>query len=652
MNTFNISRSEVSQPLFSMKLSRRVMHLKIKSSLFILLSFVSKGSARDYFSFVLIFVYLVYYTTYRDSVILELKMPPKRKLISGPSSVSKMAKSEETVTTCQSDNSKALDISTIKAIEETIKKQMYDQFSYTQTQTMKVLASFQQQKFKLERSLVNAENLFKKYENEIKIKDETIKTLKQENESLKSQEIEGREEIITMKEKVKSLQIQVSEKEFRANQLEDNYESLHEEVESLKEEKQSRDEDFSALKATSDTLLSDKNKLLLENEHLLVEIKKLKDNQITEDLKTCKVQCEQLRTELKKQSLKTQEKETSLAKCKRDFQRIVALINEFLEIKDKKEKEFMSFYARHSDLSRKYHEEQKSKVEELTKMNKKLDEAQKSNTVKQSLIDKFTLQSEESTQKMTRLEEKICMSIEKEKEAKKLESRFLKLQMESREERKKVQSLEDKLKEREQKIMDLSKKLQKKRDLIKKIEKKSQERKMKLKRYWDEKLRNDNSKVDKKKIPSVREASPTLVGGKFDYLSRAEDELLIASDDEHEKEHHDVDKYLQPLDVNPSCDEVNDTIEIDSDNNLDFCDADTYLNLNETDELLKIREFIENTEKDVKPAAGSDCSMDSPEIARPAELQQFYWRVRESVRGQILRYFQQDRPGDTLAISD
>ena len=178
---------------------------------------------------------------------------------------------------------------------------------------------------------------------------------------------------------------------------------------------------------------------------------------------------------------------------------------------------------------------------------------------------------------------------------------------------------------------------------------------MKLKRSWDEKLRNDNSKVDKKKIPSVREASPTLVGGKFDYLPHAEDELLIASDDEQEKEHHDVDKYLQPLDVNPSCDEVNDTIEIDSDNNLDFCDADTYLNLNETDELLKIREFIENTEiKDVNPAvtAGSDCSMDSPEIARPAELQQFYWRVRESVRGQILRYFQQDRPGDTLAISD
>ena len=635
------------------------MHWKIKSSLFILLSFVSKRRAQDFFSFALIFVYLVYYTTYRDSVILELKMPPKRKLISGPSSVSKMAKSEETVTTCQSDNSKALDISTIKAIEETIKKQMYDQFSFTQTQTMKVLASFQQQKFKLERSLVNAENLFKKYENEIKIKDETIKTLKQENESLKSQEIEGREEIITMKEKVKSLQIQVSEKEFRANQLEDNYESLHEEVESLKEEKQSRDEDFSALKATSDTLLSDKNKLLLENKHLLVEIKKLKDNQITEDLKTCKVQCEELRTELKKQSLKTQEKETSLAKCKRDFQRIVALINEFLEIKDKKEKEFMSFYARHSDLSRKYHEEQKSKVEELTKMNKKLDEAQKSNTVKQSLIDKFTLQSEESAQKMTRLEEKISMNIEKEKEAKKLESRFLKLQMESREERKKVQSLEDKLKERErqkeelqQKLKDLSKKLQKKRDLIKKIEKKSQERKMKLKRSWDEKIRNDNSKVDKKKIPTVREASPELVGGKFDYLTHAEDELLIASDDEHEKEHHDVDKYLQPLDVNPSCDEVNDTIEIDSDNNLDFCDADTYLNLNETDELLKIREFIENTEKDVKPAAGSDCSMDSPEIARPAELQQFYWRVRESVRGQILRYFQQDRPCDTLAISD
>ena len=64
------------------------------------------------------------------------------------------------------------------------------------------------------------------------------------------------------------------------------------------------------------------------------------------ELEKCKLQCEDLRTKLKEKSketvelqVKSKEREAALSKCQRDFLKIEKQINEFLQIKEEREKE-------------------------------------------------------------------------------------------------------------------------------------------------------------------------------------------------------------------------------------------------------------------------------------------------------------------------
>ena len=642
-------------------------------------------------------------------------MPPKRKLSSSSSSsseASKRGRKGETVKT-------GGDLTTaIKAVEEIVKKKINEDLSSTQSQVLKTFAFFQQQKVKLESSLEEAKTLFLKYDQDLKLKDESIKTLKTDLESLKSRESANLEDAVRdLKSQIKLLTCKAAEEEFRANQMEDNMESLQEELTSLQEEKLSRERELFIRPTTTED---------------------------QEELQMLQVQCEDLRSKLEDKNKEivelratSSEKEDALIKCQTEFNKINNQIKVFLGLKEQREKEFSSLKAKHSNLSKKHQELQISKSEELTKINKKLDEAQESNTAKQAVIDKLTSHSENVSKKVEKLENKIKflkssnanlaaenkksseLSTEKEKEARRTESKLLKLQLERREERGEIQSLEETLEERDrekealqQKVKDISKRLEKKRDLIKKIENKSHDRKMRLKRLQEtslnEKKRKDRPGVEKKKVLTVKcmkfvlkgdeslsdqlKISDSAVEDKRRVLKESKvnlsnrlddgDELLVEREDE--KDHPDRDKYLKPIDVNLTCDDVIDTIENDSDNNVEFYDTDTNLNLNETDELSKIQEFLEKTElarsiiddiissvilhdsKDSNPPitasivsgimdkmfAGNTSQVrpDCPEMARPSELQHFYWRVRDTVGQDLLRFCKV--PGAQLRISD
>ena len=173
-------------------------------------------------------------------------MPPKRKGSPGLSSKhSKKAKKGEATTT-NPDEAKVTDITNrhdedtdtmkMKAMEETLKKKIYDDLVDTQIQVLKVL---KQQSLKSETALDEAEKMFNTYDNDIKIKDETIRTLKAEIESLKTKDLETEnkgETIQTLKAEIKSLKNKNFEEEFRANQVEDNMEILRQEMTVLQEE--------------------------------------------------------------------------------------------------------------------------------------------------------------------------------------------------------------------------------------------------------------------------------------------------------------------------------------------------------------------------------------------------------------------------------
>jgi len=291
----------------------------------------------------------------------------------------------------------------------------------------------------------------------------------------------------------------------------------------------------------------------------------------------------------------------------------------------------------------------------------------------------------------------------------------------------KIESLA--IQEFKKKVTYLSKRLQKKKDLIKKIEKKSYERKIKLKRCQEisftEKNRKDIPK-DKNQVIKVkcielvlnkdnlseqlkigslsskikdnrmieccdqdielgtknRESSGLDDKVKLDNPMHYIDELLTGSDDDQEKIQHDREKHLKPLDVNLTCDDVIDTIEKDKETNVQLNDADADTDFSEPDELLNIREFIENTGivrsiiKDIISGAvqtSSDnlynqstesCSNSLPFMiidnsnqeklesgGRPAELHHFNLRVRDAVREELLRYYQ-GAPGQQFRILD
>ena len=291
---------------------------------------------------------------------------------------------------------------------------------------------------------------------------------------------------------------------------------------------------------------------------------------------------------------------------------------------------------------------------------------------------------------------------EKEKEVRLAEGKLLTLETERREEREKIQSLEEKLKERdaereklERELKDSSKRLQRKKDLIKKIEKKSHERKMKLKRYqeasFSDKARKDISRKDKvltlkclklvlngeensteqiklgKLTPSDKQNDDAReladCGEKSDHLdfktnnkkpsgSRIDtsipvvDELLAESDDEQDKVHNDKD--LKPLDVNLTCDDVSDTIGNQYVSPSQSYDTD--VDLNETDELQKIQEFLENTEiagNIIEDMISNAIEDQSPISASNTEkvredIHEFYCNIRDAVRHSLLKYYQQE----------
>ena len=250
--------------------------------------------------------------------------------------------------------------------------------------------------------------------------------------------------------------------------------------------------------------------------------------------------------------------------------------------------------------------------------------------------------------------------------------------------------------------------------MMKKIERKSYERKMKLKRCrcqessLEEKTQKEQTKLEKKKVLSVKlilngddqlniseskveKKRKVLEDNNVDLKTRLNDgdELLVESEDE--KDHPDRDKYLKPIDVNLSCDDVIDTIENDSDNNVEY--HRTKLDLNDSDELSSIQEFLEETEfggkvidditsgvmhdnkpwqmrenKD-RPATASSVSgitdmdemlaentsqvqLDGCEMERPSELRHFYGVVRDTVSLEQGTTRHKEGPGVQLRISD
>ena len=140
-------------------------------------------------------------------------------------------------------------------------------------------------------------------------------------------------------------------------------------------------------------------------------------------------------------------------------------INEFLKIKEAKEKEFSGTQAKYAELLKKYKDLQKSNSEELSLMNKKFEESQK--TVKENKVLIDQLRSEGSDHRAKKLEDKVTAlkrdlasltsenkeankaKLEKEKEVKLAEGKLLRLETERREDREKAKSLEEKLKERD-----------------------------------------------------------------------------------------------------------------------------------------------------------------------------------------------------------
>ena len=649
---------------------------------------------------------------------------------------SKKAKKREATTT-NPDEAKVTDITNsydtdtmkMKAMEENLKKKMYDDLVDTQIQVLKVL---KQQSLKSETALDEAEKMFKTYDNDIKIKDETIRTLKAEIESLKTKDLETEnkgETIQTLKAEIKSLKNKNFEEEFRANQVEDNMEILRQEMEVLQEEKTKIEEELNSSKEAVKNLGTDKENLLRENENLNIEIKELKDDsrQIADiknrlesleheveteveerrvavrDLEKYQSQCEELRNKLKEKSKEAEKRETALSLCQRDFKKIELQINEFLQIKEAKDKE-------------------------LSLIHKKFEAAQK--TVKENKVLIDQLRSESGDHKAKRLEDKVTTlkrdlarlneeNKEKEKEVRLAEGKLLHLENERKEHREKAKSLEEKLNERDiemdklrRELKDSSKRLQRKKDLIKKVEKKSHERKLKLKRYQEaslsDKANNDISRKDKKKILTLKCLKLVLNGEenstekikigkltpsdkqkdvsemedcdeKSDHLDfernnkkpsgiridtsiPAFDELLAESDDEEDKVHNDKD--LNPSDVNLTCDDVIDTI-VDQSAPPSF---EAGVDLNETDELLKIQEFLENTEivgnliEDIisiavlplqdqfsfsggisKKISAEKASEETSQLSgSQTGLHQFYCNIRNAVRQSLLKYYHQE----------
>ena len=670
----------------------------------------------------------------------------------------------------------------MKAMEETLKKKMYDDLVSTQLQVLKTVACLQQQSRKSEAALDEAKKMFKTYDDDIKTKDDTIQTLKAEIESIKNKGLEAEnkaETIKTLKAEIKSLSNKNFEEEFRANQVEDNMEILRQQMKVLEEEKTKVEEEIKTSKEAVKNLDSDKESLLRENQNLNIEIKTLKDDSrlnseaknriesleheveteaeekrlVMKDLEKYQAKCENLRTQYEEKSketvelqMKSKEREEALSKCQKDFMKIELQINEFLKIKEAKEKEFSGTQAKYAELLKKYKDLQKSNSEELSLMNKKFEESQK--TVKENKVLIDQLRSEGSDHRAKKLEDKVTAlkrdlasltsenkeankaKLEKEKEVKLAEGKLLRLETERREDREKAKSLEEKLKERDiereklqRELKDSSKRLQRKKDLLKKIEKKSHERKLKLKRYqeatYSDKANKDITKKDKKKVltlkclklvlngeensaeqikfgkltPSgkqkdeVREiedyeeksnhldyktSNKKASGMRIDTSIPACDELLAESEDEQDKVHNDKD--LNPSDVNLTCDDVIDTI-VDQSAPPSF---EAGVDLNETDELLKIQEFLENTEivgnliEDIisiavlplqdqfsisggisKKISAEKASEETSQLSgSQTGLHQFYCNIRNAVRQSLLKYYQQEGVGAQFRIMD